>query len=282
VTGGQLIALKATGQATKKHKPMQLTVEVCKQILGTIAYTDSSDYKEAQPLTYKQSLNTAKDSTQFVLVASTGATTQLEHSIRKVRKMSRTGIDQINTVQMPGEQIFFGPSKSGKLKVVSEPNIKSKADLEQYVQRAHQRRSLAIQKGGSTIGVITTKAPLTFQRIEELEHKYALTIGGVKIRSSNGGTVFSRWPPDLQWLDGLQQNLAEELKKRSGITDFKLVMGVIALYAVGDANNISQLQNEGDIYLVDVGPIDIADQYKASMEAIVKTSDVYYYLEKFP
>jgi hypothetical protein len=257
-------------------------VEVCKQILGTIAYTDSSDYKEAQPSTYKQSLNTAKDSTQFALVASTGATTQQEHSIRKVRKMSRTGIDQISTVQMPGEQVFFGPSKSGKFKVVSEPNIKSKTDLEQYVQRAHQRRSLAIQKGGSTIGVITTKAPLSFQRIEELEHKYALTIGGVKIRSSNGGTVFSRWPPDLQWLDGLQQNLAEELKKRSGIADFKLVMGVIALYAVGDVNNISQLQNEGDIYLVDVGPIDIADQYKASMDAIVKTSDVYYYLEKFP
>jgi hypothetical protein len=76
VTGGQLIALKATGQTTKKHKPTQLTVEVCKQILGTIAYTDSSDYKEAQPSTYKQSLNTAKDSTQFALVASTGATTQ--------------------------------------------------------------------------------------------------------------------------------------------------------------------------------------------------------------
>ncbi len=127
--------------------------------------------------------------------------------------MSRTGIDQISTVQMPGEQVFFGPSKSGKFKVVLEPNIKSKADLEQYIQRAHQRRSLAIQKGGSTIGVITTKAPLTFQRIEELEHKYALTIGGVKIRSSNGGTVFSRWPPDLQWLDGLQQNLAAKLKK---------------------------------------------------------------------
>jgi len=184
-------------------------------------------------------------------------------------------------IQLSGEDILFGLSKSGKFKVVSEPKINSKVNLEDYVKRAQQRRSIAAQMGGKIFAAVTVRTPLAFERITELEKRHALGIIFVKIRSSNGGTVFSRWPPDQQWLESLQQNLSVELKERSGIEDFKLVTGVIALYALGEVKDLEELQNESDVYLVDVGPVDVAEQYRDGKETTVKVSDIYYYLEKF-
>ncbi|MGC9104367.1 MAG: hypothetical protein ACP5JF_06225 [Candidatus Methanodesulfokora sp.] len=67
-------------------------------------------------------------------------------------------------------------------------------------------------------------------------------------------------------------------ESRRNIKDFKL-LGVIAFQTAGKVEDLSRLQDEDDIFLVDIGSIDIADQYKGK-EVIIRVSDLYYYLEK--
>ena len=70
------------------------------------------------------------------------------------------------------------------------------------------------------------------------------------------------------------------MKRRNNIENPRLIKGVIALYVSGDVDKISKLNREEEIYLVDVGPIDIAEKYRGDKEAIIRLGDIFYYLEK--
>ena len=70
------------------------------------------------------------------------------------------------------------------------------------------------------------------------------------------------------------------MKRRNNIENFRLIKGVIALCVFDDVEKISELNREEEIYLVDVGPIDIAEKYRGDKEAIIRLSDIFYFLEK--
>lgn len=186
----------------------------------------------------------------------------------------------LKIIKLEGEEIYVGTSRNGRLLVVSEPKISSYKELSAYVERANKRLMIALKKKTKSIIVITTKRPLPLDKIRSMERKYSLNILFIKIRSSDGGTVYSRWPPDFEWLSKLESYLSKELKRRNNIENFRLIKGVIALYVFGDVEKISKLNREEEIYLVDVGPIDIAEKYRGDKEAIIRLSDIFYYLEK--
>ena len=87
--------------------------------------------------------------------------------------------------------------------------------------------------------------------------------------------VFSEWPPDDRWLQDVG-----EIRRRAGIQDYEL-MGIVAFLVHADTNTLQALRNEPVIFLVDVGPLDIAEQRAEGRPWKVSNRDVYHYARKY-
>lgn len=167
-----------------------------------------------------------------------------------------------STLHLPGEDIHLRPTKNGILIVMSKPKISSRTELKTYVERANSRRA-RIQEG-EVLAAITVRRPITISRTAELEKRYSFSIISVKMTLGNGSPIMSPFPPDQQWTSALQR--------------LNVNVDVCAMYILVNVRNLEQLQSEHDIYLVDIGPTDIADKYANGRQTRVVPKDIFNYV----
>ncbi len=165
-------------------------------------------------------------------------------------------------VHLTGENVYLRPTKNGILIVMSKPEINSRSELKTYVERANSRQA-GIQEG-EVLAAITVRRPITISRTAELQKRYSFSIISVKTTISNGNTIMSPFPPDEQWTSALQR--------------LNVNVDVCAIYALVNVRNLKQLQSEHDIYLVDIGPTDIADKYAKGRQTRVVPTDIFNYV----
>ncbi|MBI2937416.1 MAG: hypothetical protein HYY22_04355 [Thaumarchaeota archaeon] len=167
-----------------------------------------------------------------------------------------------STLHLTGEDVHLRPTKNGILIVMSKPEINSRTELKTYVERANSRRA-GIQEG-EVLAAITVRRPITISRTAELEKRYSFSIISVKMTLGNGSTIMSPFPPDEQWTSALQR--------------LNVNVEVCAMYILVNVRNLEQLQSEHDIYLVDIGPTDIADKYANGRQTRVVPKDIFNYV----
>ncbi len=178
------------------------------------------------------------------------------------QKLDSQGSIGESTLQLPGEEVYLRPTKNGILIAMSKPTINSRSELKTYVERARSRRT-SIQEG-EVLAAVTVRRPITVSRTAELEKRYSFSIISVKMTLGNGNTVMSPFPPDEQWTSALQR--------------INVNVGVCAMYILINARNIELLQNEHDLFLVDIGPTDIADKYANGRQTRVVPTDIFNYV----
>jgi hypothetical protein len=187
--------------------------------------------------------------------------------------------------EQPGEKVMLNIKRSPidnkpVLFIFSKPELGTTEDLNTYTQRVTGLldQATTTDPESDRFCSITMNNPIQFTRVEELEQNYNLGISGIKIISSNNGIVYSHWPPDNDWLQSVQDHLSAELLEKEGIEDFQLIVGVIGIDAFGETQKLKDLlQNEQDVYLVDIGPYDISEEYKQYYENIkIRSKDIYY------
>ncbi|MCL5318749.1 MAG: hypothetical protein M1503_10895 [Thaumarchaeota archaeon] len=145
---------------------------------------------------------------------------------------------------------------------MSKPEINSRAELKKYVERANSRR--AGIREGEVLAAVTFRRPITISRTADIEKRYSFSIISVKMTLGNGSIIMSPFPPDEQWTSALQR--------------LNVNVEVCAMYILVDVRNLDQLQREHDIFLVDIGPTDIADKYANGRQTRVVPSDIFNYV----
>jgi hypothetical protein len=167
-----------------------------------------------------------------------------------------------SVLNLPGEDVYLRSTKNGILIIMSKPVINSRTELKTYVERAYSRR--ANIREGEVLAAVTVRRPITISRTADLEKRYSFKIISIKMTLSGEKTIMSPFPPDEQWTSALQR--------------INVNVGVCAMYILINARILEQLQNEHDIYLVDIGPTDIAEKCAREKPTRVVPTDIFNYV----
>ncbi|HEC38140.1 hypothetical protein LCGC14_0886220 [marine sediment metagenome] len=196
-----------------------------------------------------------------------------------------------------------------KVGIFSTPLVESKEDLEVYMKRAHERL-ISLPENLENVGAtITFKRPQPESRIEEIISKYRLNGYGVKLEGSHDFKTMARYPVDKNYLkhvragiiatydknkelvattsDQKKKKILEEALPNDFIETFELNQGIFALYCLGKSNDLIMCENEEEIYIVDIGPIEVRDhllQLETNLPeeiVVIQPSDIAYYVRKF-
>jgi len=196
-----------------------------------------------------------------------------------------------------------------KVELSSIPVIEFKNDLEVYVKRAHERL-ISLPENLENVGAtITFRKPQPESKIEEIISKHRLNGYGVKLEGSHDFKTMTRYPIDKNYLkhvragiiatyeknkelvattsDLEKKHILEKALPKDFIETFEINQGIFALYCLGMSNDLINCKNEEEIYIVDIGPIEVRDyllQLETNLpEEIVVTppSDIAYYVRKF-
>ncbi len=196
-----------------------------------------------------------------------------------------------------------------KVCVLSSPVIDSKEDLEIYVEKAHQRLIILPESLENVGATITFKKPQSESRVEEMISKHRLNAYGVKLEGSHGFKTKARYPIDNNHLRDVKAGIIATYEKNKElaattsdpekkqslekglpidfIETFEINQGIYALYCLGRSNDLLNCKNEEEIYIVDIGPIEVRDyllQLETNLpEEIVVTppGDIAYYVREF-
>lgn len=191
----------------------------------------------------------------------------------------------------------------------STPSINSKEDLEIYVKRAHERINTLPENLENVGATITFKKPQLESRIEEMISKHRLNAYGVKVEGSHDFKTMARYPIDKNFLkhvragiiatyeknkelvattsDQKKKQMLEKALPKDFIDTFEINQGIFAIYCLGMSNDLINCKNEEEIYIVDIGPIEVRD-YLLQLETnlpeeivVTRPSDLAYYVRKF-
>lgn len=87
--------------------------------------------------------------------------------------------------------------------------------------------------------------------------------------------------------DQKKKQILEKALPKDFIETFEINQGIFALYCLGKSNDLIKCKNEEEIYIVDIGPIEVKDymlQLETNLpeEIVVRPpSDIAYYVRKF-
>lgn len=142
-----------------------------------------------------------------------------------------------------------------------EQKIDSKEELEKYRERAVERLTNFAQSHlEEEIPVqITLAKRLTTEKIKEMGDEYDLHIQIAKYRML--GTNITRGGP-LEADPERIRKMNELTARSTGIPIESIEFKVVAIIAIGKTGDLVRLQEEPDIFIVDPGPIDKAEQFK--------------------
>ncbi len=195
-----------------------------------------------------------------------------------------------------------------KIGIFSTPVVDSKEDLEVYVERAHERLNNLPENLENVVATITFKKPQLESKIEEIIFKHRLNGYGVKLEGSHGFKTMTRYPINKIYLkhvraciiatyeknneliaatsDPEKKQILEEALPKDFIKTFEINQGIFALYCYGGSNDFINCKNEEEIYLVDIGPIEVRD-YLLRLETnlpdeivVTPPSDIAYYIRE--
>jgi len=196
-----------------------------------------------------------------------------------------------------------------KVGIFSSPLVDSKEDLEVYMKRAHERL-IGLPEDLENVGAtITFKKPQPESIIEEIISKHRLNGYGVKLEGSHDFKTMARYPVDKNYLkhvragiianyeknkelvattsDQKKKQILEKALPKDFIETFEINQGIFALYCLGKSNDLINCKNEEEIYVIDIGPIEVRNhllQLETNLpEEIVVTppSDIAFYVRKF-
>ncbi len=196
-----------------------------------------------------------------------------------------------------------------KVGIFSSPVINSKEDLEVYVNRAHERLISLPENLEDVVAIITFKKPQPKSRIEEIISKNHLNGYGVKLEGSHGFKTMARYPIEKNYLkdakagiiatfnknkeiaattpDTEKRQILEKALPKDFIETFEINQGIYALYCLGRSNDLLKCKNEEEVYIVDIGPIEVRDyllQLETNLPEEIVVSppgDIAYYVRKF-
>lgn len=205
-------------------------------------------------------------------------------------------------VKLPGDMV-------DKLGIFSFPTVNSKEDLEVYVNRAHKRLNSLPENLENVPATITFNKPQPESRIKVIISKHHLNGYGVKLEGSHGFKTMARYPIDKNHLKDASAGIIEsynEAKKLAASTSdpekrqileqalpkdfvetFEINKGVFALYCLGMSNDLINCKNEEEIYIVDIGAMEVRDyllQLKTNLPQEIKVvppGDLAYFVREF-
>lgn len=177
------------------------------------------------------------------------------------------------------------------------------------MKRAHERL-ISLPENLENVGAtITFRNPQPESRIEEIISKHRLNGYGVKLEGSHDFKTKARYPVDKIFLkhvragiiatyeknkelvattsDQKKKQILEKALPKDFIETFEINQGIFALYCLGKSNDLIKCKNEEEIYIVDIGPIEVRDyllQLETNLpeEIVVRLPlDIAFYVRKF-
>lgn len=174
-----------------------------------------------------------------------------------------------------GEKVTVkGRGEKAGLKTVAI--VETYEEFKAYIERARKRVEYAKNKRkGDILATITLKTPIEEAKAIAFVKKYDGVCGLVKAVDPSGEhTIFMSLPIDNTFIKSVESTIRDA----SGNAEFQLQVGVVAIYAKLPVVQLEKVQGEENVFLVDVGPIDIADEYLKFYKdvKIGPTLDVYH------
>ncbi|KKM22796.1 hypothetical protein LCGC14_1621710 [marine sediment metagenome] len=219
-----------------------------------------------------------------------------------VRREIRNEVIAIKRIKIPQLMV-------DKVGVFSSPVIDSKESLEIYVEKAHERLITLPESLENVGATITFKKPQPKSIIEEMVFNRRLNGYGVRLEGSHGFKTMVRYPIDNKHLRDVKAGIIatymknQELvattldpeKKQSlekglpedFIETFEINQGIYALYCLGRSMDLLNCKSEKEVYIVDIGPIEVRDyllQLETNLPEEIVVSppgDIACYIKKF-
>ncbi|KKL88460.1 hypothetical protein LCGC14_1924470 [marine sediment metagenome] len=205
-------------------------------------------------------------------------------------------------VKIPGKMF-------DRVGVFSSPLVKSKEDLEVYVKRARERLDSLPDDHENINATITFRKPQPESIIKDIISKHHINGFGVKIEGSHGFKTMTRYPIDKDFIKEAKKGIIETYHKNKelikNISDpekrkiaeqslpgdfeelFEINRGIFALYCVGNSSNLKKCKTEEEIYVMDIGPVEVRDQL-LQLETnlprdvvVTQPGDLAYFVRKF-
>ncbi|MFH1652464.1 MAG: hypothetical protein ABIE74_00245 [Pseudomonadota bacterium] len=193
-----------------------------------------------------------------------------------------------------------------------QPNINSKGELlayrEQKIEEAEQilalTRNKSVEKPYYPV-VITMNKPISLAEVRQMLGRYnpsvakvlksvgsinylpkaelvknedALIIGSVKFVSTEGGGQLSYDTLTREKeMSKLEKQIAFKEKELNGVENYRVVKGITSVTGGIHRDSIMSIQEDANVFLADIGPIDM---YKTKPETVL-WNDIYRDVEKY-
>lgn len=166
--------------------------------------------------------------------------------------------------------------REGKAGLKTTAIVETSDDFNTYLDRAKQRVEYAkTKKEGDLLATITFKKLMEDSEAIDLVKRHNGMLGLAKLVDSTGEhTLFAPLPIDRTFVKSVENTI----RKAKDNPNFTLEVGVAAVYSKLPAAALEEVQSEENVFLVDVGPVDIAAEYEKFYETVKigPTLDVYH------
>ncbi len=140
---------------------------------------------------------------------------------------------------------------------VNDLNISSKANLIEYRKSRVNEAKIIMNSTNYTVypAIVTFNKPLSKSTLKEIETKHKLKVILVRYESTvGGGEMPYNFLDDNNTMRIWEDKISADQKKHNKIDNFKLIEGFSAMKVAVNRNEIEDLQNDNNTFLVDLGP----------------------------